>query len=128
VLFLLLAPAFAVAQDFIEVRPAEPVDAVPVPEVRRAEAVAPAATALPGVDATDGTEAIRAAPSNRTDDPARQTYEQANARVHRQGQVNKCTVIQLQGSAAEKRVYAVLDRKIDIHTKIVDLYNEILDS
>ena len=79
VLFLLLAPAFAVAQDFIEVRPAEPVDAAPVPEVRRAEAVAPAATALPGVDATDGTEAIRAAPSNRTDDPARQTYEQANA-------------------------------------------------
>jgi SNF2 family DNA or RNA helicase len=57
-----------------------------------------------------------------------ETYEQANARVHRQGQVNKCTVIQLQGSAAEKRVYAVLDRKIDIHTKIVDLYNEILDS
>lgn len=57
-----------------------------------------------------------------------ETYEQANARVHRQGQVNKCTVIQLQGSAAEKRVYAVLDRKIDIHTKIVDLYNEILES
>jgi SNF2 family DNA or RNA helicase len=55
-------------------------------------------------------------------------YEQANARVHRQGQVNKCTVIQLQGSPAEKRVYAVLDRKIDMHTKIVDLYNEILES
>jgi SNF2 family DNA or RNA helicase len=55
-------------------------------------------------------------------------YEQANARVHRQGQVNKCTVIQLQGSPAEKRVYAVLDGKIDMHTKIVDLYNEILES
>jgi SNF2 family DNA or RNA helicase len=55
-------------------------------------------------------------------------YEQANARVHRQGQVNKCTVIQLQGSPAEKRVYAILDRKISIHTKIVDLYNEVLES
>ena len=55
-------------------------------------------------------------------------YEQANARVHRHGQVNKCTVIQLQGSAAEKRVYAALDKKIDTHSKIVDLYNEILES
>lgn len=76
---LMLAPGCALAQDWIEVRPAEPVAAAPVPEVRRAEAVAPAATALPGVDATDGTEEIRAAPSNRTDDPARQAYEQANA-------------------------------------------------
>ena len=55
-------------------------------------------------------------------------YEQANARVHRQGQVNKCTVIQLQGSAAEKRVYAALDKKIDSHLRIVDLYNEVLES
>ncbi len=78
----LLAPVCLCAQDLIEVRPAEPVGVVPEPEVRRAEPVAPAApagTVMPALDATDGTEAIRAAPSNRTDDPARQAFEQANA-------------------------------------------------
>lgn len=56
-----------------------------------------------------------------------ETYAQANARVHRSGQDHKCTVIQLQGSPVEQRVYALLDNKIDIHTKIIDLYNELLD-
>ena len=53
-------------------------------------------------------------------------YAQANARVHRTGQDHKCTVVQLQGSAIEKRVYTMLDSKINIHTKIVDLYNDLL--
>ena len=56
-----------------------------------------------------------------------ETYAQANARVHRKGQVNKCTVVQLQGSPAERRVYKLLDEKIDVHTKVVDLYKELLD-
>ena len=56
-----------------------------------------------------------------------ETYAQANARVHRAGQDHKCTVVQLQGSNVEKRVYALLDNKIDTHTKIIDLYKEILD-
>lgn len=56
-----------------------------------------------------------------------ETYDQANARVHRSGQKNKCTVVQLQGSAAEKHVYRLLDRRIDVHTKLIDLYKEILD-
>jgi len=55
-----------------------------------------------------------------------ETYAQANARVHRSGQDHKCTVVQLQGSAIEKHVYRMLDNKINIHTKIIDLYNEIL--
>ena len=55
-----------------------------------------------------------------------ETYLQANARVHRTGQDHKCTVVQLQGSAIEKRVYAMLDNKINIHTKMIDLYNDIL--
>ena len=55
-----------------------------------------------------------------------ETYAQANARVHRAGQDHKCTVVQLQGSSVEKRVYALLDNKIDTHTKIIDLYKEIL--
>ena len=56
-----------------------------------------------------------------------ETYAQANARVHRSGQDHKCTVVQLQGSYAEKRVYALLDNRIDIHTKMIDLYKEVLD-
>jgi len=80
-LLFLLVPTLLRAQENVEVRVAEPVTAAPAPEVRRAEPVAPAgaATALPAVDPTDGTEAIRAAPSNLADDPARRAFEQANA-------------------------------------------------
>lgn len=56
-----------------------------------------------------------------------ETYAQANARVHRKGQTNKCMVVQLQGSGVERRVYKLLDDKIDVHTKVVDLYKELLD-
>lgn len=55
-----------------------------------------------------------------------ETYAQANARVHRSGQHHPCTVVQLQGSSVEKHVYNMLDNKIDVHTKLVDLYKEIL--
>jgi SNF2 family DNA or RNA helicase len=56
-----------------------------------------------------------------------ETYAQANARVHRSGQDHKCTVVQLQGSQVEKRVYALLDNRIDVHTRMIDLYKEIFD-
>jgi superfamily II DNA or RNA helicase len=56
-----------------------------------------------------------------------ETYAQANARVHRKGQVNKCTVVQLVGSPVERHVYEMLDQKIDVHTRIIDLYNNELD-
>jgi SNF2 family DNA or RNA helicase len=56
-----------------------------------------------------------------------ETYSQANARVHRSGQKHPCTVVQLQGSAVEKRVYSLLDKRIDVHTKMIDLYKELLD-
>jgi SNF2 family DNA or RNA helicase len=56
-----------------------------------------------------------------------ETYAQANARVHRSGQDQKCTVVQLQGSGVEKRVYSLLDNRIDVHTKMIDLYNEMID-
>jgi SNF2 family DNA or RNA helicase len=55
-----------------------------------------------------------------------ETYAQANARVHRAGQDHKCTVVQLRGSPVEKHVYALLDNRINLHEKIIDLYNEIL--
>ena len=56
-----------------------------------------------------------------------ETYSQANARVHRTGQKNKCTVVQLHGSPVEQHVYGLLDARIDVHTKIIDLYKELLD-
>ena len=59
--------------------------------------------------------------------PSLETYAQANARVHRAGQKHPCTVVQLQGSTVEKRVYSLLDKRIDVHTKMIDLYKEILD-
>ena len=56
-----------------------------------------------------------------------ETYLQANARIHRAGQKHKCTIIQLAGSAAEKRIYRMLDERINVHTAMIDLYKEILD-
>ena len=59
--------------------------------------------------------------------PSLETYAQANARVHRSGQTHKCTIVQLQGSFVERRIYSLLDNRIDVHTKVIDLYNEMLD-
>jgi SNF2 family DNA or RNA helicase len=56
-----------------------------------------------------------------------ETYAQANARIHRHGQTNKCTVVQLVGSTVERRVYSMLDDKIDVHSRLVDLYQSLLD-
>lgn len=55
-----------------------------------------------------------------------ETYLQCNARVHRAGQKNPSVVVHLQGSGVEKRMYSMLQNKVDIHHKIVDLYGEIL--
>jgi len=55
-----------------------------------------------------------------------ETYLQCNARVHRAGQKNPSVVVHLQGSGVEKRMYTMLDNKVDIHHKIVDLYGELL--
>lgn len=55
-----------------------------------------------------------------------ETYLQANARVHRAGQVNKVTVVHLQGSRVERRMYKMLQNKIDVHQRLVDLYKEEL--
>jgi len=59
--------------------------------------------------------------------PSLETYAQANARVHRPGQHHPSTVIQLCGSAVERHVYNLLDNKIDVHSKIVDLYKDLID-
>ena len=51
-----------------------------------------------------------------------ETYLQANARVHRQGQKNPVTVVHIEGSPVETRLYNMLQSKLDFHTKIIDLY------
>lgn len=53
-----------------------------------------------------------------------ETYLQCIARMDRVGQVNKMTVVHLQGSDVEKKMYKMLQGKVDMHTKLVDLYNE----
>jgi SNF2 family DNA or RNA helicase len=59
--------------------------------------------------------------------PSLETYAQANARVHRSGQRHPTTVVQLQGSGVERHIYQLLDEKIDVHSKVIDLYKNIVD-
>jgi len=41
--------------------------------------------------------------------------------------VNKMTVIHLQGSDVEQRMYAMLQGKVDTHEKLVDLYRQEME-
>ena len=55
-----------------------------------------------------------------------ESYLQANARVHRQGQKNPVTVVHIEGSPVESKLYGMLQSKLDFHSRIIDLYkNEI---
>ena len=53
-----------------------------------------------------------------------EVYIQCIARIDRVGQKNKMTVVHLQGSAIEKRMYAMLQGKVERHMNLVDLYRE----
>jgi SNF2 family DNA or RNA helicase len=55
-----------------------------------------------------------------------ETYKQANARIHRAGQTNKCTVVHLVGSAVEKKVLAVLEGKDVAQTRLLDLFRAVI--
>lgn len=55
-----------------------------------------------------------------------EVYLQCVARMDRVGQENKMTVVHLQGSDVEKRMYAMLRGKVSQHAKLVDLYKEEL--
>lgn len=57
-----------------------------------------------------------------------ETYIQCCARVDRAGQRNPMTVVHLQGSPVEKKIYDMLQNKIDTHTKLVDLYREEVEA
>lgn len=56
-----------------------------------------------------------------------ETYLQCVARIDRVGQQNKMTVIHLQGSEVEKRMYKMLQSKVDMHERLVDLYCEEME-
>jgi len=53
-----------------------------------------------------------------------ETYLQANARIDRQGQKNPMTIVHIKGSPVETRLYNMLQNKLDVHEKIIDLYNK----
>ena len=56
-----------------------------------------------------------------------ETYIQCVARIDRMGQKNRMTVVHIQGSDVEKKMYKMLQGKIDSHEKLVDLYkSEVL--
>jgi SNF2 family DNA or RNA helicase len=57
-----------------------------------------------------------------------ETYIQCVARIDRVGQKNKMTVIHLEGSEVEHRMYKMLENKIDLHEKLVELYQSELTS
>ena len=56
--------------------------------------------------------------------PSAELYLQGNARAHRAGQRNPVTVVRLQGSSVERRMYKMLDNKVDLHTCLVELYEQ----
>ena len=56
-----------------------------------------------------------------------ETYLQCVARIDRVGQTNKMTVIHLQGSEVEKRMYKMLQGKVNMHERLVDLYRDEME-
>lgn len=56
-----------------------------------------------------------------------ETYLQCIARIERVGQVNKMSVVHLRGSEVEKKIYTMLQGKVDSHQKLVDLYRQELE-
>jgi SNF2 family DNA or RNA helicase len=51
-----------------------------------------------------------------------ETYLQCIARIDRVGQKSKMTVTHLQGSEVERRMYTMLQNKVDMHERLVDLF------
>jgi SNF2 family DNA or RNA helicase len=56
-----------------------------------------------------------------------ETYLQCIARIDRVGQVNKMTVVHLQGSEVERKMYRLLQTKVDSHEQLVDLYKSEIE-
>jgi SNF2 family DNA or RNA helicase len=57
-----------------------------------------------------------------------ETYLQANARIDRPGQRNPMTIVHLEGSPVEAKLYSMLQNNLDFHNKIIDLYKSEINS
>ena len=55
-----------------------------------------------------------------------ETYLQANARVHRAGQKNPCTVVHLVGSDVERKLYVALQTKTFAQNTLLSMYKEAI--
>jgi len=55
-----------------------------------------------------------------------ETYLQCIARIDRVGQKNSMTVVHLQGSEAERKIYHMLRGKVNMHEALVELYKQEL--
>ena len=75
-----------------------------------------------GVTLTAASTIIWYAPVTSTE-----IYLQANARINRRGQKNVMTVVNIQGSAVERRLYSLLSGRLDAHVRLLDLYNETIN-
>jgi len=56
-----------------------------------------------------------------------ETYLQANARIDRPGQKHSMTIVHIQGSEVEARIYTMLKSKVLNHNKIVELYRKEIE-
>lgn len=55
-----------------------------------------------------------------------ETYVQANARIHRQGQKNNCLIVHLTSSPVEQKLYDSLQNKEAFNEQLLDMYKEEL--
>ena len=80
-------------------------------------------TAAHGVTLTAASTVIWYSPITSTE-----FYLQANARINRKGQQNKMTVIHIHGTPAERRLYKLLSGRLEAHIKLLDLYEELIQT
>lgn len=76
-----------------------------------------------GVTLTEASTVVWFGPTTSLD-----IYLQANARAHRKGQKNKVTVVHMQGSEVEAKLYKALSVRGAAHVNLMDLYKEILET
>lgn len=59
--------------------------------------------------------------------PSAELYLQGNARAHRAGQTNRVTVVRLQGSPVERKLYGLLDGNVRFHLDTVALFRQEIE-
>lgn len=56
-----------------------------------------------------------------------ETWRQANDRINRYGQKNKMTIVKLVGSAIERRVYSILEKRDADQSELLQMYRQLLE-